>query len=367
MSHHYKPKIYVLSASIGNGHMQAARAVAEALKRHPSGYRAQTLDFLSRDIVSLDYWVRETYIKIIDLFPLIYDLLYHQSQSGSRGKQVRNLSARLFRQRMEHLIGVLKPDGLVFTHPFPAAAADRLREKGRIRMPLVGVITDFDAHQLWAYRNLDAFCVPTNKVAERLAKQGVDRKIIYATGIPIRHRFYEVAEEEYAREPGTVLIMGGGLGLGALKDILWRLTQVDSITRFIVVTGHNVSLYDEIEDMRGDLRVPLELYGFTNFIPQLMARSSLLVTKPGALTCTEAMTMHLPMLLVDPIPGQEEANAEYMEQIGCAKWISREELVPMVRTFFAEKNQPLCKSLSQPQHSAKIIADIIHKLVKERN
>lgn len=362
MAMYYKPKVYVLSASIGIGHIQAARAVAEALKRSPEGYRSQTLDFLSRDMISLDYWVRETYIKMIDLFPLFYDILYHQSQRQTGGKQVRNLVARLFRRRMEHLVSVLQPDALVFTHPFPAGAASRLKEKGRIRVPLVGVVTDFDAHQLWAYSGLDAFCVPTSDVAEMLIDQGIKPNTVHVTGIPIRAAFYEAAQL-HQRESGTVLIMGGGLGIGALKDALWRLTQVDAIERFIVVTGHNMTLYDEVEDMREDLRVPLELYGYTNDIPRLMSRASLIVTKPGALTCTEAMTMQLPMVLVDAIPGQEEANAQYMEELGCAKWISRDELVTTVRTFFNECKGVDWQHVPQRGNSACEIVRIIDQLI----
>ncbi len=362
----YKPKVCIMAASIGNGHVQAARAVAEMVKRHPAGYRAQTLDFLSRDMISPDYWVREAYMKMIDLFPLFYDVLYHQSQSKHGGKQVRSLLARVFRNRMRHLVGILEPDLLAFTHPFPAAAASRLREKGELPVPLVGIVTDFDSHQLWVYRNMDAYCVPTQTVAETLAEKGVPENVIHITGIPIMQHFYTEREKEIAREPGTVMVMGGGIGLGGLKDVLWRLTQVEEIQRFIVVTGYNVTLYDEIEDLRGDLRVPLELYGYTNEIPRLMARASLLVTKPGALTCTEAITMGVPMILVDAIPGQEEANAEYLEGIGCAKWIAREQLVTAVRQFFADSEQWSQHGDLVPLQSAAKIAEIIHQVREKR-
>lgn len=357
----YKPKVLILSASIGQGHIQAARSVAEAVKKHPHGYRAQSLDFLSRDMISLDYWMRETYIKIVDMFPLFYDLLYHQSQHKQGGKQVRSLLARMFRGRLRHLVEVLSPDALVFTHPFPAAAASKLRDRGELTVPLVGVITDFDSHQLWVYKNLDAYCVPTKQVREQLSLAGVARDVIRVTGIPIRRRFYE-RDGLPPREAGTVLIMGGGLGLGAVKDVLWRLTQVDAISRFIVVTGQNFSLYDEIDDMRNDLRVPLDLYAYTDEIPKLMARASLLVTKPGALTCTEAMAMRLPLLLVDAIPGQEEANAAYLQSVGSAKWVMREQLIAAVREFFAGEGS-LRDVPEVSGRGAEKVAAVVHELL----
>ncbi len=356
------PLICILSASIGNGHIQAARAVAEAVKAHPHGYRAQTLDFLSRDVISVDYWVRETYIKMIDIFPLFYELLYQQSQRGRSAGQIRSLLSHALRSRMRHLMRVLHPDALVFTHPFPMVAAVGLKGKGELDIPMVSVVTDFDVHGLWITDRMDAYCVPTEREADVLLHRHIPAARIHVTGIPIMARFY--AGNLPAREDGTVLIMGGGLGFGAVKDALRRLAHVRGIRRFIVVTGHNVTLYDDIADMRAEIPVPVELYGYTDNIPALMARASLLITKPGALTCTEAMSMRLPLLLVDAIPGQEEANAEYLTRIGRARWITRDELVDTVTRFFSVP--PDLPPAPPVQHSAMQIAGILDGLVTAR-
>lgn len=358
----HKPLICILSASIGNGHIQAARAVAEAVKAHPHGYRAQTLDFLSRDVISVDYWVRETYIKMIDIFPLFYELLYEQSQSGRSAGQIRSLLSHALRSRMRHLMRAVRPDALVFTHPFPMVAAAGLKGKGELDIPMVSVVTDFDVHGLWITDRMDAYCVPTPREAAVLMRRHIPAERIHVTGIPIMARFYDT--DRPAREEGTVLIMGGGLGFGAVKDALRRLAHVREIRRFIVVTGHNVTLYDDIADMRTEIPVPVELYGYTDNIPALMARASLLITKPGALTCTEAMTMQLPLLLVDAIPGQEEANAEYLTRIGQARWITRDELVGAVTSFFsAPPDIPLAPVSPR---SATRIAEILDGLLTAR-
>ncbi len=359
MSNH-KPLICILSASIGNGHIQAARAVAEAVKAHPTGYRAQTLDFLSRDVISVDYWVRETYIKMIDIFPLFYELLYHQSQRGRSAGQIRLLLSHVLRSRIRNLMSVLHPDALVFTHPFPMVAAVGLKSKGELHVPMVSVVTDFDIHGLWVTDRMDAYCVPTEREAATLRQYRIPAERIHTTGIPIMSRFYDT-QHRPAREEGTVLIMGGGLGFGAVKDALHRLAHLSLIRRFIVVTGHNVSLYDDISDMRSEIPVPVELYGYTDDIPDLMARASLLITKPGALTCTEAMSMQLPLLLVDAIPGQEEANAEYLTRIGQARWIDREELVDAVTQLLSAPS--VVASPAVPFRSADRIAEILDGLM----
>ena len=324
-------KFFILTASIGSGHTQAARAVAEAIKTiHPEDV-VRVVDFLSRDSLSIDHLIKETYLKMIDVFPGVYTHLYQNSQNRYLGNGVQSLISWGFRRRMKRLVNVLKPDALVFTHPFPACTANLLKKEGQISIPLLGVITDFDIHQLWIYKHLDGYCVPTEKLADQLAGHGVPREIIHTTGIPVRRAFYQDKALLPARQPGTVLIMGGGLGLGYITDTLKRLDEVKEISRFIVITGQNITVYEEVLAFRETLQHHVELHGYTNKVAGLMAKSDLLVTKPGGLSCTEALTMNLPMVLVNALPGQEQANAVHLQEKGCACWVRREELADAVR------------------------------------
>lgn len=337
MRHHRK--FFILSASIGSGHSQAARAIAETIKaRHPQD-NARVLDFLSGDSFSLDQLIKRSYLKMLDLFPLMYDSLYSNSQNHYFGGSMQSLLSWGFRRRMKRLVAVLKPDALVFTHPFPACAANLLKKEGGISIPLLGVITDFDIHQLWIYKHLDGYCVPTRELAEKLAAHGVPREIIHTTGIPVRRAFYEEKKQHPVCEPGTVLIMGGGLGLGYITDTLKRLDAAEGIRKFIVITGQNISAYEEVATLRPSLSHYVELHSYTNKVARFMGQSDILVTKPGALTCTEALTMHLPMVLVNALPGQERANAEHLQEKGCAVWVKRGELAEAVESILTDRNR----------------------------
>ncbi len=95
----------------------------------------------------------------------MYDSLYSNSQNRHLGATFQSLLSWSFRKRMKRLITVLKPDALLFTHPFPACAANLLKKEGDINTPLLGVITDFDIHQLWVYKHLDVYCVPSEDLA----------------------------------------------------------------------------------------------------------------------------------------------------------------------------------------------------------
>lgn len=361
-----RKKFFILSASIGAGHTQAARAVGEAINDSHPDDKVKVLDFLSRDSLSIDHLLKETYLKMIDSFPFMYSRLYSKSQNGYLGSGVQSLLSWSFRRRMRKLVTILHPDALVFTHPFPACAANLLKKEGEISIPLLGVITDFDIHQLWIYKHLDGYCVPTEKLAEELASHGVPEKIIHTTGIPVRRAFYD--EKNFVkREAGTVLIMGGGLGLGYITDTLRRLDTADGVRRFIVVTGQNIAAYEEVASFRRNLVHPVELHSYTNKVARLMSQSDLLVTKPGALTCTEALTMNLPMVLVNALPGQEEANAMYLRDKGCAAWVNRSDMTETVEEILGDKKRKrkMAEACGKKHvHSSEKVVRILYNMVK---
>lgn len=302
------------------------------------------LDFLFRDVLSIDHVLKESYLKMIRIFPEMYDSLYSNSQNRHLGATFQSLLSWSFRKRMKRLITVLKPDALLFTHPFPACAANLLKKEGDINTPLLGVITDFDIHQLWVYKHLDVYCVPSEDLARKLEAHNVPRNIIHTTGIPVRKSFYEELKNPSPKEKGTVLIMGGGLGLGNITDTLLRLDKVDSVSQFIIATGQNINLYEEVASIRSSLRHPVDLHSYTNKVAEMMSKSELIVTKPGALTCTEALTMNLPMVLVNALPGQERANAQHLEEQGCAVWIRKNELADTVDGLL--KNEDKLKQMA---------------------
>lgn len=335
-------KVLIMSASIGTGHTQAARAVEEYLKSFSPSYDVEHVDFLSNDVLSIDNLVKETYIKILDVFPMLYDMMYYSSQGYKKGMLVKTLMSWGLKRRMMRMIAEKKPDLIVFTHPFPAAAACLLKRQRRIHIPLVGVITDFAIHQLWIYRQMDLYCVAASQLKDELVRQGISSSRIVVSGIPIRKAFLQ--EQWQGQAAGSheknVLIMGGGLGMGSIKKTLILLDALDNVSSFTVVAGHNSDLFDEVSQMRNDLRHPVSVYGYTNHIPELMARTTLLVTKPGALTCTEGATVQVPMVLYSAIPGQEEANASYLAEKGCACWVkTADEMVHTVSTLLDDPDR----------------------------
>lgn len=315
-------RILIVSASIGTGHTQAARAIEEYWAQKNPDAIITHVDFLNTNSFSFDNLIKETYIKMIDVFPMLYDVIYRMSQGDKKGSTAQTALSWMLKRRMLKLINREKPDIIIFTHPFPCGAACILKRQHLIDVPLVAVITDFQVHQFWVYKQIDAYFVGTTSMVDELCKAGIPVDKITITGIPVRRTFYEHRLTEYKHAyPVKVLIMGGGLGLGCVESALQHLDEVSGIDELIVITGRNAELYEGLMSMRKNLRTPTMIYGYTLEVAKLMREAAMLVTKPGGLTCMEAVTVGVPMVFFSAIPGQEEGNAAFFEQQGFARWV----------------------------------------------
>ena len=199
-----------------------------------------------------------------------------------------------------------------------------------------------------------------------MVQSGIDESRIHVSGIPVRRSFFRDAIEDYSLEkPVKVLVMGGGLGLGSLETALKHLDDVNGIDEITVVAGQNTSLYESLVTLSTSMKTKTTVFGYTSNISELMKTSSLLVTKPGALTCMEAVTIGLPMVFFNAIPGQEEANAELLEQRGCARWARDiHNLEDVVAALLI--NPPRLQQMSQRAREWQVdgAAEIVNDLIK---
>ena len=293
----------------------AARAIEEYWKLKEPQAEISHVDFLDTETLSVEHLIKGTYIKMIDVFPMLYDMIYRVSKGEKKGTILQTVLSYILKSRMLKLIQQEKPDVIVFTHPFPCGAASILKRQGHIDVPLVAILTDFSSHQFWIYPQVDTYFVATDDMVGEMTAVGIERDKIHVSGIPVRRSFFKDAIDHYEmKSPVKILVMGGGLGLGSLEIALQHL---DEIT---VVAGQNTSLYESLVNLSERMKTKTTVYGYTSNISELMHSATMLVTKPGALTCMEAVTIGLPMVFFNAIPGQEEANAELLEERGCARW-----------------------------------------------
>ena len=342
-----KKRVLIVSASIGSGHHQAARAIAAELMRRQDNLQVTIADFMEDTDSYLAAFMKEAYLKMLELSPNMYDLVYRVSQAPLPGFKAQGLLARVLQGGMAQLVRRHRPDLIIATHPFPCGAAAYLRDSRRLRAPLVGVITDFAVHRLWVYEHVDAYFVAAPEIKRELSALGVPARRIYASGIPVHPQFTANAggrgilgELSLAADQPLVLLMGGGLGMGGIRQALASMDELKLPLQFVVLAGKNKELQEKLQEETKSLRHAVRVLGYTDRIPELMRAAAMLVTKPGALTVCEALVSETPLLLYEPIPGQEWENAVFLTQRGVALWAkNRQELKDGVTTLLTRPEQ----------------------------
>ncbi len=361
-------RILIVSASVGSGHTQAARAVAAELKSRYPQLVINIADFMAGDNSYLNTLIKETYLKMVEFTPNMYDFLYRWTYNTQSGVKVQNLLAKIMKKSMLKLLRRYRPDMLICTHPFPCGAAAYLKRRGLLDIHLAGIITDFAVHSLWVYREVDSYFVAAENLKGELVAQGITPERIHVTGIPIHPVFSRPADRsrvieefQFDHNMPILLVMGGGLGLGGVRQALAGLNSISRPLQAVVVTGHNTALRRALKKPDFVFKHPMHVLGFTHQVRKLMGAASLLVTKPGALTLSEALAAELPMVLFEPIPGQEEENARYLSERGAARWVKQsDDLAAEVDGILAdskhmEEMKKAARAISNPFAAARVV------------
>lgn len=326
------PRIAVLHASSGSGHMAAARALAAAMVELSPGATVREVDTL----VFASRLYRDTYAKSYNTMaaraPALWGVLYRSWASARVNRTTAPARLAMDRLNLRRLVRVLREqhaDAVVCTHFLPVEALSPQRGHGRLRAPLFCVITDFTAHPFWAFPHVDRYFVASDVVAGELAAHGVGRDRIEVTGIPIHPRFATHIGQAEARDrlgvhPGRpmVLLMGGGAGVGPLSDLAERLAAVPQSPQVVVMCGMNARLRSRVGALPAALSGRVRPIGFTGDVDVWLEACDVLVGKAGGLTCSEALVKRTPMVVFKPTPGQEDKNAEYLVAAGAARLAS---------------------------------------------
>lgn len=365
-------RILIVSASVGAGHTQAAAAIAEEMRRRLPNASVYHVDFMAGQNSYLNHFLKETYLTLLEFSPAMYDRLYRWSHESAKGGNVQGLVARMMKRDMRQLVLDYQPDLVVTTHPFPCAAAACLKRAGEMKVPLAGVVTDFTIHRMWAYPEVDLYFVAQPELAQGLTNQGIARARIHVTGIPISAAFTAqvMGDQEFTAVSKRlrILVMGGGLGLGGLEKAAEALEQVKIPLDIVILAGRNASVRRELIKKGQQSRHKVQVLGYTRQIPDLMKRADLLLTKPGALTISEALSSGLPLVLYKALPGQEQENAEYLVRRQAGIWVTRdEELGKVISNILTDpKKLQLLRERGQVMarpHAAAEVVSVLSRLI----
>lgn len=325
-----KPRVLLLSASSGAGHVRAAQALQAALEARGDAVveHVDAIAYVSKLFRRL---YDRTYIQMVRRAPELMGILYKGTDKPWRHPRRRLALDRINTRPMIRLLREVQPDLCIATHFLPAEIIAWLVAKRKLRAKNAIVVTDHDVHAVWLARAVDRYYVAIEEAAEYLAGIGVPREKVRVTGIPVDPVFAVAVDRESARKrlkldprAPVVLVAAGGYGIGPVEELVGDLLRLGKPWQIVAVAGKAEKTRKRLEELaRGAGRLPggqprLCPVGFTAEMDQYMAAADLLVGKAGGLTTSEALARGLPMALVDPIPGQEERNADHLLEEGAA-------------------------------------------------
>jgi processive 1,2-diacylglycerol beta-glucosyltransferase len=212
----------------------------------------------------------------------------------------------------------------VCTHFLALELLSDLKRKGKFSLPLAGVVTDISPHSFWVYPEVDFYYVASEDSQRELLKKDIPAERIRPTGIPVDPLFASSLSSTSARaglglpEKPTVLLMSGGFGVGPVANMLRSFAGYAKNASLVVVAGKNAELKAQCEEIAKTLSVDVTVFGFVDFVHKLLDAADFVVTKPGGLSLSEILAKGKPMMLVAPIPGQEQRNCEYLLERGAA-------------------------------------------------
>ncbi len=311
----------VLSAAAGAGHVRSAEALVQAFQaRHTDACHVEVLKYTNPLFKRL---YAGLYMELVNRQPQVLGYLYHALDRPWRYEKRRLALDRLNAGPLVSLVAEHEPRVAICTHFLPAEILVHLRRHRRWNIPIGVVVTDFDAHAMWLYRGVDWYFVAREETKVHLAALGIPADTIHVTGIPIDPRFAVAKPKHEARaaqgleeDLTTVLVSAGGFGMGPVESLVDALQQVRRPIQIVVICGKNTALERRIEKIHG--AHPMRVVGYTTEMDTWMAAADLLVGKTGGLTSSEALARGLILVVVNPIPGQEERNSDYFLEEGAA-------------------------------------------------
>jgi processive 1,2-diacylglycerol beta-glucosyltransferase len=322
-------RVLVLSASAGAGHLRAADAIEKAIRLRGLASDVQHLDVLKHTNKVFRHLYSKAYIDLVNKAPEVLGWLYDHLDDPAKNDPIRLAFDRLNANPFVRYLKRYQPDVAVCTHFLPSGIISSLKEEGKVTVMNTVVVTDFDVHAMWLCRHVEQYFVALDETRVHLKALHVPESLVTVSGIPIDPVFAEPKDKWAMRQKHgldqnrfTILVSAGGFGVGPVGHLMEALARLSHPAQVVAVCGRNESLRAEltqtIERIANRSQVSFTLLGFTTEMDELMAAADLFVGKPGGLTTSEVLAKGLPMVVINPIPGQEERNSDHLLEHGAA-------------------------------------------------
>jgi processive 1,2-diacylglycerol beta-glucosyltransferase len=372
-------RILILHASLGAGHLNAAKALSNAFEHFP-GVEVRSEDALSYANPLYRSAVTQAYKQLSEKAPQLYKAFYEGSDISDLEKSLDNNLTwakleRPFFADLEQLIKEFDPAAIVCVQQIPSRLLQILEQDDQTAKPQYVVVTDVIAHSTWINHGVHGYFLPNVLSANLLIQRGVNPAVLHVTGIPIKLEVMEPKTKEDARSRQSlphhlpvVTLFGGGLNPRRVKSMVVDLLASPVPLYLIVVAGRNDKLVEAMEELTGNAQVPLLKLEQIDYVDDLLVASDLVITKAGGLITSEILARGVPMVIVAPIPGQEEQNADVIAAAGAGVQLRLPEMVAPAVQYLLKRPDRLTEmhqsalELGQPRAALNIAEHILKDL-----
>jgi len=322
-------RILILSASIGSGHVTAAKALESAFTSIEGDIVVRHEDALDFANPAFRNLYQKTYADLANNAPELLGWIYNYTERVWTTEEHGLALERWNSGSLKKVVKDYHPDLVVCTHPMPADMTSWLLCKKELETHHAIVLTDFEINPLWLCHHYSLYFVALEETKQHMLRLGYSDDRVINTGIPVHPKFsIEKDKTEMKIKHGldpkrtTLLVSAGGAGLFSTQELIMCLSEVQSNTQIVALCGSNIELKDRLEQIAAELNqpgaTPIHVQGYTTDMDEFMSAADLLIGKAGGLTSSEALAKRLPMVIVNPIPGQEERNSDHLLEQGCA-------------------------------------------------
>ncbi|MDP8215967.1 MAG: glycosyltransferase [Candidatus Kaelpia imicola] len=368
-------RILILYTTNKSGHHHAALALQEAIAELDSNIEVNCVDAFSYTNPVLNKITHTTYMQIIRRRPEVWGYLYDNPDIVRRSQNLKKMIHKYSSRKLVNLFSELNPDIVVCTQAFPCGMVADLKKYKKIDIPIVGVTTDYVTHSFWYYESVDSYIVSDESTKVQMVKNGIKEERVRVYGIPISPQFIKPVDRDEVfkdldLEPGlpVVVVMGGGRGLGRIKQVVYSLSKAPKRFQIVAICGVNKKLhfYLRVKSRWLNKIKPFKVFGYIENMHRIMSVADILISKPGGITTAEALAEGLPMIIFNPIPGQEISNTEFLLKSGAAIRCDRiTDIGILVEELLQEGNKlsvmsDSARQAGSPDSSLKISREILN-------
>ena len=372
-------KVLILYGSYGGGHLSAAKSISSYIQNNFDNVEVSMVDCIEYINKYINKVTTGAYKELAKKAPWAWKQLYEDSKDGALAK-ISTTSNKVMAYKLFSFIEEFNPELIISTHPFSTQMCGYLKKKNKLNCKVATILTDYKMHEQWLEFSdyLEYFFVSNEQMRTDMIKKGVAAEKIQVTGIPVSEKFLKAYNREevcklFDLNPNNEIVLffaGGEFGLGRNATIIMlkALIRLFSKLQVVAISGKNKKMDEKFKTLVANTESSerIKIIEFTDKVPELMSVSKFVITKPGGLTITESLSSHLPIIIINPIPGQEEENATFIEENGAGIWIKKHDNIARhLKNLYRhpeslQNMKKACEILAKP-NSTKEICDYLLK------